>query len=309
MKIKICIWSIIEKMSESGFDPHTAVISITDAEEKEVGFYREPEFLLRLCFDDIISSHDIYGDSRKLALNLFSGEQADQIAEFVFCCKEHIDTLICQCRWGHSRSAAVAAALREYFFHEGMEIFSDEGYYPNLYVFRETLKALKRMSSHESRRMMVSVYSRKDVEKLIQNGFPEKTAVISFFDPKTSCHIPEDYRPVDYQGKTDRLIRVPLHDVDLSVLPDFGLTYDTYFPEADHVAEFIYSAKWDGYDIICQCEYGESRSSGCAAAILEHFYGTGISIFADYRYYPNQVVYHKVLDALVTYQGKGQGKE
>jgi len=64
------------------------------------------------------------------------------------------------------------------------------------------------------------------------------------------------------------------------------------------LAEFIYTAKADGLDIICQCEYGESRSSACAAAILEHFQKTGISIFADYRYYPNQVVYHKVFDAL-----------
>ena len=308
MKIKICSQSVLEKMSGSGFEPRTAVISITDVEEKEVGFYKEPEFLLRLCFDDINSPFDMYGDSRKLALNLFSREQADQIAEFVFHCKDHIDTLICQCRWGYSRSSAVATAVKEYFFHEGMEIFSDEEYYPNLYVFRECLKALKRTACYESGRMKVSVYSRRTVEKLIQEGFPEKTAVISFFDPKTSRHIPEDYRPVDYQGKTDRLISVPLHDIDLSVLPDFGLTYDTYFPEADHVAKFIYSAKEDGYDIICQCEYGESRSSGCAAAILEHFYGTGISIFADYRYYPNQVVYHKVLDALEAYSGKSQEK-
>ena len=64
------------------------------------------------------------------------------------------------------------------------------------------------------------------------------------------------------------------------------------------MAEFIYSAETEGYDIICQCEYGESRSSGCAAAILEHFYKNGISVFADYRYYPNQVIYHKVLESL-----------
>ena len=304
MKIKICSRSVLEKMSGSGFGPRTAVISITDVDEQEVEFYREPDFLLRLCFDDINSLFDTYGDSRKLAVNLFSREQADQLAEFVFYCKDHIDILICQCRWGYSRSAAVTAAVREYFFQSGMKIFSDEEYYPNLYVFRETLKALKRISNLESRKMKVSVYSRKAVEKLIQEGFPDKTAVISFYDPETSGHIYEDYCPVDYKGKTDRLIRVPLHDIDLSVLPDFGLTYETYFPEADHVAKFIYSVKEDGYDIICQCEYGESRSSGCAAAILEHFYGTGISIFADYRYYPNQVVYHKILEALEAYKGK-----
>ena len=196
--------------------------------------------------------------------------------------------------------------MREYFFQSGMEIFFDEEYYPNLYVFRETLKALKRISHHESKKMKVSVYSRRAIEKLIQKGFPDKTAVISFHDPETSGHITEDYRPVDYQGRTDRLIRVPLLDIDLSVLSDFGLSYDTYFPEADNVAKFIYSAKEEGYDILCQCEYGESRSSGCAAAILEHFYGTGISVFVDYRYYPNQVVYHKVLDALETYKRKCQ---
>ena len=42
-------------------------------------------------------------------------------------------------------------------------------------------------------------------------------------------------------------------------------------------------------------------SAACAAAILEYFNGTGISVFADYRYYPNQVVYHKIMDALTRY--------
>lgn len=153
-------------------------------------------------------------------------------------------------------------------------------------------------------KMKVTIFSRKEIEKLIQSGFPKKTAVISFYDPETSCHRNSDYQPVDYCGRAERILQIPIHDIDLSVLPEFGLTYDTYFPEADQLAEFIYSAKEDGFDILCQCEYGESRSSGCAAAILEHFYKTGITIFADYRYYPNQVVYHKVFDALEKYKEK-----
>ena len=103
---------------------------------------------------------------------------------------------------------------------------------------------------------------------------------------------------MDYKGRAERLFQVAVHDIDLAVLPDFGLNYETYFPEADRLGEFIYQTKNDGLDIICQCEYGESRSSGCAAAILEHFFKTGISVFADYRYYPNQVIYHKVIEAL-----------
>lgn len=89
--------------------------------------------------------------------------------------------------------------------------------------------------------------------------------------------------------------------LDLKKLRKYHLTYETYFPEVDDLAEFIFNAKKEGKDIICQCEYGESRSSGCAAAIHEYFYKDGIKIFADYRYYPNQMVYHKVYDALEKY--------
>lgn len=89
-----------------------------------------------------------------------------------------------------------------------------------------------------------------------------------------------------------------LDDLDLDVLRSKGYTYDTYFPEVDDIAAFIYHAYDSGMNIICQCEYGQSRSAGCAAAILEHFYGSGISVFSNYNYYPNQVVYHKIYDAL-----------
>ncbi len=152
--------------------------------------------------------------------------------------------------------------------------------------------------------MEVNIYSRKAVEELLQSGFPENTAVISFYDPpsRRRATLP----PVDYSGKASRVFQVAVHDIDLSVLPQYGLTYDTYFTEADDLAEFIYTAKADGFNIICQCEYGESRSSACAAAILQHFYKNGISIFADYRYYPNQVVYHKVFDALEKQGGKAE---
>ena len=135
--------------------------------------------------------------------------------------------------------------------------------------------------------------------RIAPGRFPGENSSHQFYDPETSRFIAEDYRPLIIKKKqTDYSKFPPLHDIDLSVLPEYGLTYETYFPEADALAEFIYSAKTDGYNIICQCEYGESRSSGCAAAILEHFYKNGISVFADYRYYPNQVVYHKVLEAL-----------
>ena len=146
--------------------------------------------------------------------------------------------------------------------------------------------------------MKVLIYSRAQIEKIIADGnFPENTAVISFYDPKIK-RIDKDYDCIDYWGIADDVFYSELDDLDIDYLTKKGLTYDTYFPEVNELAKFIYNAHNKDMDIICQCEYGQSRSAGCAAAILQHFYGNGIDVFADYRRYPNQVVYHKVFDAL-----------
>ena len=143
--------------------------------------------------------------------------------------------------------------------------------------------------------MKVNIYSRSSIEELIQNGFPENTAVISFYTP--SKHNRQE-SPVNYQGICDKVLYVGIPDIDIEILADYGYTYESYLSEADGVARFIRQAKLGGLDIICQCDYGQSRSAACAAAILQHYEGRGIDVFADYRYYPNQLVYHKIFDAL-----------
>lgn len=144
--------------------------------------------------------------------------------------------------------------------------------------------------------MKVSIYSREKIEKIIDTDFPKNTAVISFYDPKGIRS--DNLTPVDYKNKTEMIYQVALYDIDFEYLYKYNLTYDTYLHEAKEIAEFIYKAKEKGFDIICQCQYGQSRSAGCAAAILEHFEKNGISIFANYNYYPNQVVFNKMLKAL-----------
>lgn len=144
--------------------------------------------------------------------------------------------------------------------------------------------------------MKISIYSRKEIEKLIENDFLKNTAVISFYDPAGIRS--DNMIPVDYKGKAEMLFQVAVYDIDITVLKDYGLTYDIYLPEADELAKFIKNAHDRGLDIICHCQYGQSRSAACAAAIEEYYNKNGISIFADYRYYPNQVVYHKIFDAL-----------
>ncbi len=145
--------------------------------------------------------------------------------------------------------------------------------------------------------MKVDIYSREAIEKLIETSFPSNVAVISFSDP-LGKRTPEDYVPVDYKGKCENLFRIAVHDIDIEILEDYGMTFDTYLPEVDELAKFIDSSVRKGLDIICQCEYGQSRSAACAAAIKEFYDHSGISIFADYRYYPNQLIFNKILNAL-----------
>ena len=93
--------------------------------------------------------------------------------------------------------------------------------------------------------MQVSIYSRQAIETLIKGDFPKNSAVISFLDPPDNYHN-KNSAPVDYKNKTERIFYVAVHDIDLSVLPKFNLSYETYFPEADQLAEFIFKAK-NGY--------------------------------------------------------------
>lgn len=144
--------------------------------------------------------------------------------------------------------------------------------------------------------MKISIYSRSEIEKLIEEDFPKNTAVISFYDPKGIRS--DNEKPVDYKGKAAMLFQIAVYDIDITVLKDYGLTYETYLPEANELAKFIKAAHDKGLNIICQCQYGQSRSAACAAAIEEYYNKNGISIFSDYRYYPNQVIYHKIFEAL-----------
>ncbi len=116
--------------------------------------------------------------------------------------------------------------------------------------------------------MKVTVYSREEIENIITNGnFPSNTAVVSFCDPELK-HSDKNYTCVDYSSVCSDVFYCEVDDLDLDYLPEKGYTYDSYFPEAAELSEFINKAYRDSKDIICQCEYGQSRSAGCAAAIL-----------------------------------------
>lgn len=146
----------------------------------------------------------------------------------------------------------------------------------------------------------VEIMSRKAMKELIESGFPENTAVISFYDPNDGRGLArlKEYEPINYNGICDYVFTVGVHDIDIETLEDYGLSYETYFPEVEKLADFICIVVKNGKDIICQCEHGQSRSAACAAAIKEHFEKSGIEVFADYRYYPNRLIFNKIYDAL-----------
>lgn len=136
----------------------------------------------------------------------------------------------------------------------------------------------------------IIIYSRKDAEKAIRSGnFPKNTSVISFYDPQTE-HI-------KYEDICSDVYYCPYDDIDVWSEREYE-KYSSTFDFADDLAQFIYDAYNSGRDIVCQCDYGQSRSAGCAAAIAEHFYKSGIGIFADFTRCPNKLIYHKVIDAL-----------
>ena len=135
--------------------------------------------------------------------------------------------------------------------------------------------------------MTISVYSKSRMYDLIEKGIPNNTAIISFSDTE------EDY--IDFPEGTD-VLKVAFYDVrPHTVSKDH---YDKILPQAKDIAEYVYKKMKENKDIICQCDYGISRSAGLAAAIMEAYAGKGIDVFADYRYTPNQFVYNKVLKEL-----------
>lgn len=159
MKIEIHGIKSIEERAVQPFTPKTILISIGDTDARPPRLVNKPDHILRLTFDDItheevrtefklpegLASSDRALSEYLLARNvhIFSDEQARQIAEFVFRHYGNTDVLICQCHYGESRSAGCAAAIAEYFYGSGIDIFADIRYYPNKLVYRKVLKALK----------------------------------------------------------------------------------------------------------------------------------------------------------------------
>ncbi|NMA75115.1 MAG: hypothetical protein GX963_13410 [Bacteroidales bacterium] len=158
--------------------------------------------------------------------------------------------------------------------------------------------------------MKIEIHSIETIETRAQLPFTPKTILISMGDT--------DAEPPRLNNRPDHILRIVFDDVTLEEIKmehelpesvtssddeliEYLHTYGTHVfsdIQARKIAQFVLRHISSTDVLICQCHFGQSRSAGCAAAIAEYFNGNGIDIFADYKYYPNKLVFHKVLKAL-----------
>lgn len=162
----------------------------------------------------------------------------------------------------------------------------------------------------------IKVCSLKRVERLAESPWKPRTSLISMGDadepPPKLLYKPAHILRLEFDDITLRQIReefiLPesVKDSEEKLIQFLKSKDVTIFSseQAEQVADFILKYYDDTDLLVCQCHYGQSRSAGCAAAVAEYFLGKGIYFFADERYLPNKLVYHKVLSALKSAEKK-----
>lgn len=148
--------------------------------------------------------------------------------------------------------------------------------------------------------MNVIIMDRESIEELATKQFSSNTSVISITDANWSF--------ANLKYKPDNLLQIAFDDVDNDIFEDATTPDEKEYIEqrynlitdeqASEIAKFYHSVKDSTDIIICQCEHGQSRSAAIGAAILEYESKSGITIFADDKYYPNKVVFRKVYNSL-----------
>lgn len=139
MKVKVMDREARMDMAKNPFSADAAVISITDSDREDVVLTHAPAQILWLKCDDV--SEEIFEEvlGRKPGVrevhqicrrfHMLSREQIGQLMDFILSLKAS-DTLICQCEYGQSRSAAVAEAVAEYSEGRGIRFSQIPGIIP-----------------------------------------------------------------------------------------------------------------------------------------------------------------------------------
>lgn len=153
--------------------------------------------------------------------------------------------------------------------------------------------------------MNLIIMNRRDIIEWAKQPFTDTTAVISITDvgyPFAKLEHQPQYRlevafnDVDGDVFLDELGANPTTEEVRALEEKYQMLSDE---QAAEIAMFYHECVQANVDVlIVQCEYGQSRSAAVVAAIREFESSDGIRIFADDRYYPNKIVFRKVLRAL-----------
>jgi len=123
-------------------DGDVAVISVSDPDLDHPFLAERPNLkeVLRLTFHDVDASE--VGENSPFNHRLMTDEDGKRIAEFVEKHKD-VDLMIAQCDAGICRSSGIAAAILMHLTGDDSTIFNDRRYYPNRWVYKKTLEALR----------------------------------------------------------------------------------------------------------------------------------------------------------------------
>ncbi len=151
-----------------------------------------------------------------------------------------------------------------------------------------------------SGKMKILITSRKKIEQMTEVSLGKNVALISICDTDLAFAKPS-FKPVaTLQVRFndvyfDDLVKPATKEELLKLETKYCMITDDI---AKRIAEFYYGLPADIDMLICQCEYGQSRSAAVGAAILEFKSKKGIDIFSNDKYCPNKLVFRKVLKAL-----------
>jgi hypothetical protein len=68
--------------------------------------------------------------------------EAEELAKFIFNAKTAGLEIICQCTDGQRLSAGCAAAIRQFFDGDGIEVFENYNYFPNRLMYHKVYNTL-----------------------------------------------------------------------------------------------------------------------------------------------------------------------
>ncbi len=95
-------------------DGSESIISITDRGAKPARLNQGWKSVLRMQFNDVDTDED-QTEEVEIELGEITDEQADEIARYVKSSARASHTIVVHCRFGQSRSPAVAKAICEHF--------------------------------------------------------------------------------------------------------------------------------------------------------------------------------------------------